>query len=80
MKELSGRVAVVTGAASGIGLAMARRFAEEGMKVVISDVEETSLTAAVKSFEQEGGPPRASCAMSASSPPSTSSGTRPFVS
>jgi len=39
MKELKGRVAVVTGAASGIGLAMAHRFADEGMKVVLSDIE-----------------------------------------
>jgi NAD(P)-dependent dehydrogenase (short-subunit alcohol dehydrogenase family) len=34
LKELRGRVAVVTGGASGIGLAMARRFGEEGMRVV----------------------------------------------
>ncbi len=43
MQTLNGRVAVVTGAASGIGLAMARRFAEEGMKVVLADVEEGAL-------------------------------------
>jgi NAD(P)-dependent dehydrogenase (short-subunit alcohol dehydrogenase family) len=43
MDELSGRVAVVTGAASGIGLAMAQRFAAEGMRVVLSDVEPAPL-------------------------------------
>lgn len=43
MRELSGRVAVVTGAASGLGRAMAARFAGEGMKVVIADVDPVSL-------------------------------------
>lgn len=43
MKEFKGRVAVVTGAASGIGRAMAERFAAEGMKVVLADVEREAL-------------------------------------
>ncbi len=43
MKTLKGKVAVVTGAASGIGRAMAERFAREGMKVVLADVEEKPL-------------------------------------
>ena len=54
MQQLSGRVAVVTGAASGIGLAMARRFGEEGMSVVLSDVEESALAKAVATLEGEG--------------------------
>lgn len=37
MKQLEGKVAVVTGAAAGIGLAMAERFANEGMQVVLAD-------------------------------------------
>lgn len=41
-----GRVAVVTGAASGIGLALCERFAAEGMSVVLADVEEPSDAAA----------------------------------
>ena len=40
MKELEGRVAVVTGAGSGIGKALARVFASQGMNVVIADIEE----------------------------------------
>lgn len=45
MKDLNGRVAVVTGGASGIGKALARAFLGEGMKVVIADVEAPALEA-----------------------------------
>jgi NAD(P)-dependent dehydrogenase (short-subunit alcohol dehydrogenase family) len=54
MQDLEGRVAVVTGGASGIGLALARRFAGEGMRVVIGDVEQPALEKAVAEL-QEGG-------------------------
>ena len=43
MRDLGGRTAVVTGAASGIGRSLARRFAAEGMRVVIADVEDAAL-------------------------------------
>jgi NAD(P)-dependent dehydrogenase (short-subunit alcohol dehydrogenase family) len=43
MQQLRGRVAVVTGAASGIGLGLAERFADEGMRLVLADVEEGAL-------------------------------------
>jgi NAD(P)-dependent dehydrogenase (short-subunit alcohol dehydrogenase family) len=52
MREFEGKVAVVTGAASGIGRAMADRFAEAGMKVVLGDVEEQALDAAVTEMRQ----------------------------
>ncbi|NUQ96050.1 MAG: SDR family NAD(P)-dependent oxidoreductase, partial [Streptomyces sp.] len=54
MELTAGQVAVVTGAASGIGLAMARRFAAEGMKVVLADVEESALEKAAADLRAEG--------------------------
>lgn len=52
--DLRGRVAVVTGAASGIGRAMAERFAAEGMRVVLADVERPALEAAVTGLRAAG--------------------------
>jgi NAD(P)-dependent dehydrogenase (short-subunit alcohol dehydrogenase family) len=54
MRLGDGQVAVVTGAASGIGLAMARRFAAEGLKVVLADVEEGALEKAASSLRESG--------------------------
>jgi NAD(P)-dependent dehydrogenase (short-subunit alcohol dehydrogenase family) len=50
----AGRVAVVTGAASGIGLGLAERFAAEGMHVVMADVEEPALTKASSALADAG--------------------------
>ncbi|KAA9374016.1 3-oxoacyl-ACP reductase [Microbispora cellulosiformans] len=52
MQRLQDRVAVITGAGSGIGLATARRFAEEGAKVVVADLDET---AGAKAADEVGG-------------------------
>lgn len=47
MKQTAGRTAVITGGASGIGYAMAKRFAEAGMNIVIADIEQERLDDAV---------------------------------
>ncbi|MFD0066272.1 SDR family NAD(P)-dependent oxidoreductase [Streptomyces sp. NPDC056637] len=54
MRLEAGQVAVVTGAASGIGLAMARRFAAGGLKVVLADVEESALERAAAGLREDG--------------------------
>jgi NAD(P)-dependent dehydrogenase (short-subunit alcohol dehydrogenase family) len=54
MQDFQGRVAVVTGAASGIGLASATRFAEEGMQVVLADIQQDALDSAVLVLQQSG--------------------------
>jgi NAD(P)-dependent dehydrogenase (short-subunit alcohol dehydrogenase family) len=54
MQTFRGRVAVVTGAASGIGFGLAERFAAEGMHVVLADVEETPLAAAAQQLRSAG--------------------------
>lgn len=51
MQDFQGKTAVVTGAASGIGLGIAERAAAEGMNVVLADVEGDRLREAVKSVE-----------------------------
>ena len=48
MKDLSGKVAFITGGAAGIGLAMAKAFGREGMAVMLADIEPATLAAAVE--------------------------------
>jgi NAD(P)-dependent dehydrogenase (short-subunit alcohol dehydrogenase family) len=54
VEELTGRTAVVTGAASGIGRAMVQRFAAEGMRVVLADIEPDALAQATHALVAGG--------------------------
>jgi NAD(P)-dependent dehydrogenase (short-subunit alcohol dehydrogenase family) len=54
MEDLRGRVAVITGGASGIGRALADRCAAEGMRLVLADVETGPLAAAVADLSAAG--------------------------
>jgi NAD(P)-dependent dehydrogenase (short-subunit alcohol dehydrogenase family) len=59
--DLNGRVAVVTGAASGIGFALAQRFAAEKMRLVVADVEPDPLERARAALAEVGADVRAVC-------------------
>ncbi len=53
MKDVTGRVAFVTGGASGIGLGMTRAFLNAGMKVAIADIRQDRLDAAMQSLPND---------------------------
>jgi rhamnulose-1-phosphate aldolase/alcohol dehydrogenase len=54
-KSLSGRIALVTGSAGGIGKAIAKKFAEEGACVIINDINEERLQSATEEFQKTFG-------------------------
>ena len=54
-KALSGKIALITGSAGGIGKAIARKFAEEGACVVLNDINEERLAGAVEEFTKHFG-------------------------
>jgi NAD(P)-dependent dehydrogenase (short-subunit alcohol dehydrogenase family) len=54
MRDLSGKTAFITGGASGVGLGIAKAFSAAGIRVVIADIRQDHLDAAMKSFSSEG--------------------------
>jgi NAD(P)-dependent dehydrogenase (short-subunit alcohol dehydrogenase family) len=54
-KALSGRIALITGSAGGIGKAIAKKFAEEGACVVINDINEERMKGAMEEFQKQFG-------------------------
>lgn len=54
MRDFKNKVAVVTGAASGIGYALAAKCLSEGMQVVLADVEEAALEEAIQKLQTSG--------------------------
>jgi NAD(P)-dependent dehydrogenase (short-subunit alcohol dehydrogenase family) len=54
VKDFGGRVAVITGAASGIGLALAHEAAGRGMKLALADIDEPALATATADLQSEG--------------------------
>lgn len=54
MDDLTGKVAVVTGGARGVGLGLARALAEQGMRMVLADIDDTALEKAVSTLHESG--------------------------
>ena len=54
MKNVAGKVAFITGGASGIGLGIAGAFVEAGMKVVLADLRQDHIDVALAAFDRRG--------------------------
>ena len=55
MGRIQGRVAIVTGGASGIGKAVSKRLAEEGAKIVVTDIQEEMGLITISEIKEAGG-------------------------
>jgi NAD(P)-dependent dehydrogenase (short-subunit alcohol dehydrogenase family) len=67
MKRFEGKTAIVTGGSSGIGLAIAKRLGEEGARVVVAALGNSSLEGSVQEVKQAGAPDAFACACDVSS-------------
>ena len=54
MDDLEGKIALITGGAGGIGMAMARRFVADGIRVMIGDVDDAAIGTAVARVRRRG--------------------------
>ncbi len=59
--RLKDKVAIITGASGGIGMATARKFAHEGARVVLADLDEARIDAAVRALDGSGGQVLGAC-------------------
>ena len=80
MKRLEGKTALITGGARGIGLAFARRYAHEGARVAIADIDYDQAIASANDINKDGGDPAFAVFMDVTDPDSIDAGVQTTVS
>jgi len=80
MKRLEGKTALITGGARGIGLAFARRYAHEGARVAIADIDYDQAIASANDINKDGGDPAIAVSMDVTDQDSIDAGVQTTVS